>query len=91
MLPYQFFPGVHAIAIPGEVKGYFAAKKKFGNSSISMAQLMKPTILMCQNGIKVSRSLHQAIKNPDTIPVIEKDPTLRLVFRNKYCYFHVLF
>ena len=36
------------------VTGYWAAKQKFGNSSISWSRLMQPTIDMCRNGITVS-------------------------------------
>ena len=69
--------GVYSIAIPGEVKGYFAAKKEFGNPDITMKDLLEPTIKMCEEGITVSRSLLQAINSPDTLKVIKKDPTLK--------------
>ena len=52
---------MHAIAVPGEILGYFEAKKKFGNSEVSMETLMQPTITLCENGIKVTRTLSNAI------------------------------
>ena len=59
------------------MKGWFAAKNKFGNPSISMEQLLKPTIEMCKKGIKVSRSLFQAISHSKMKPIIRNDTTLR--------------
>ena len=53
--------GVYSIGVPGEILGYFKAKEMFGNPMISMKRLMEPTIQLCTNGIKVSRSLSKAI------------------------------
>ena len=55
------FQGPKSIAVPAEVKGYFEAKKKYGNPNLSMLTLMEKTIDMCKNGIKTTRSLERAI------------------------------
>ena len=55
------FIGVHAIAVPGEILGYFEAKKRFGNPGVSMENIMQPTIALCREGINVTRSLGKAI------------------------------
>ena len=48
------------MAIPGEVLGYFEAKKRFGNPEIPMKDLIEPTIRLCEEGIPVTRSLVRA-------------------------------
>ena len=63
--------GVYSIAVPGEIQGYFKAKERFGNRSISMKRLFQPTITLCEEGIKVSRSLAIAIKASEDL--IRKD------------------
>ena len=52
---------MHAIAVPGEILGYFEAKEKFGNPEVPMEDIMQPTITLCKNGIKVTRTLSGAI------------------------------
>ena len=54
--------GPLAIAVPGELKGYDEAKKRFGNPQLSLLDLFKPTINLCEKGFKVTRSLERAIK-----------------------------
>jgi gamma-glutamyltranspeptidase/glutathione hydrolase/leukotriene-C4 hydrolase len=53
--------GPMAIAVPGELLGYVEAKNRFGNPDISLLELMEPTIKLCENGFKVTRSLARAI------------------------------
>ena len=71
------FKGVYSIAVPGEILGYYEAKKKFGSPDITMEQLFEPTIKLCEDGIKVSRSLSKSIKSSEEW--IRKDKGLRLV------------
>lgn len=59
--PKSSTEGPLSIAIPGELKGYFEAKNRFGNPKLTMMDLLEPTIKMCQNGFKVTRSLERAI------------------------------
>ena len=53
--------GAMAIAIPAELKGYVSAKERFGNNSITLLELFQPTIDLCEEGFKVTRSLERAI------------------------------
>jgi gamma-glutamyltranspeptidase len=39
------------------LKGYVEAKKRFGNPQLSLMDLLKPTIELCERGFKVTRSL----------------------------------
>ena len=52
--------------MPGELKGYVEAKERFGNPNLSLMDIMKPTIDLCENGFQVTRSLERAIKQFDT-------------------------
>ena len=73
------------MAVPGELKGYFEAKDKFGNSSMPMKRLMDPVIKMCKTGIKTTRSLADAIQQ--SILDIKSDPILRYYELMTYIYF----
>ena len=42
--------GPRSAAVPGEVKGYWEAKRRFGNPDISWKQLIQPSIDLCNNG-----------------------------------------
>jgi len=70
--------GGGAIAVPGEIKGYFEAKERFGNSSIPMTRLVEPVVKMCKEGIKTTRSSARAIEK--SIKHIKSDPLLRETF-----------
>ena len=64
--PKRSTEGPMAIGIPAELKGYVEAKNKFGNPDLSLLDLFQPTIDLCENGFKVTRSLERAIKQFDT-------------------------
>ena len=49
--------GPLAIAVPGEIAGYWAARRRFGNWNISWQRILQPTIDMCSHGIPVTRTL----------------------------------
>ena len=57
--------------------GYFKAKERFGNPSISMKRLLEPTIKLCENGIRVSRTLRRAITRNSTTKIIMESDALR--------------
>ena len=59
--PYASTEGALSVAIPGELKGYFEAKNRFGNPTISMLELFQPTIDLCNEGIKVTHSLEEGM------------------------------
>ena len=80
---YVIFPlhiGVASIAIPGEILGYFEARKRFGNPNLSMEKIMKETINLCKRGITVSRSLAKNLKK--TEQDVRNDVGLRYVLRH---------
>ena len=69
--------GVFSIGVPGEILGYFKAKERFGNSKIPMERLFEPTIKLCEEGFRVSRSLSKAIAKSEEL--IRKDNGMRQV------------
>ena len=57
------------------MKGYVEAKMRFGNPKLSLMDLLKPTIDLCEQGFKVTRSLERAINNIN--PKSKHDKNLR--------------
>ena len=53
---------VRSVAVPGEVAGYWAARERFGNLSISWKRIMQPTIDMARTGITVSRTKAEKLR-----------------------------
>ena len=53
--------GPLAVAVPGEVAGYWEARRRYGNLSISWERILQPTIDMCRNGIPVSFSFAKVL------------------------------
>ena len=74
----KYGPG--ASGVPGELLGYWEAKKRFGNPNIKWADLVKPTIDFCEKGIAISSALGSAIKKSEE--KIRIDPGLRQIFIN---------
>ncbi|XP_074116138.1 scoloptoxin SSD14-like isoform X1 [Cotesia typhae] len=73
------FTGPLAVAIPGEIAGYWAAHQRFGK--LPWADLFTDAIAMCKNGWKLSNAQWSDLfKNKASI---EKDPTLRSLFVNE--------
>ena len=65
--------GPLAIAVPGELKGYDEAKKRFGNPQLSLMDLFQPTIDLCEKGFKVTRSLGKAINQFEYLTKFDKN------------------
>ena len=42
--------GPRTSGVPGEVKGYWEAKQRFGNPELAWAELIQPSIDLCENG-----------------------------------------
>ena len=57
--------------------GYFKAKERFGNPVMTMKRLLEPTIRLCENGIRVSRTLRRAITRNSTSKIIRENDALR--------------
>uniref|UniRef100_A0A336LEY9 CSON010856 protein n=1 Tax=Culicoides sonorensis TaxID=179676 RepID=A0A336LEY9_CULSO len=65
-----------AVAVPGELKGYFEVHKKYGK--LPWRKLVEPTIELCREGHTVSSYLAGILgKRQDTIL---KEPSLREIF-----------
>ena len=50
--------GALSAAVPGEIKGYWEAKQRYGNPDISWGSLIQPSIDMARNGIEQSDSAY---------------------------------
>ena len=74
----KYGPG--ASGVPGELLGYWEAKKRFGNPDIKWSDLVQPSIDLCEKGITVSTSLASAIRHSEKR--VRKDPGLREIFIN---------
>lgn len=70
--------GPRTSGVPGEVKGYWEAKQRFGNPELPWAELIQPSIDLCENGITITRHAENALKRSETH--IRKDPGLSSVF-----------
>ena len=67
------------MAVPGEVAGYWAARKKYGNKKISWRKILQPTIDLCRKGIPVTETLAEVLRNKGAN---FSDPGMRSVFVN---------
>ena len=59
-ITYSCFLGVKSAGVPGELRGYWEAKKLYGNKDVSWESLIEPSIHMCLYGIRVT--WHHAVK-----------------------------
>ena len=71
--PKDSTEGPLAIAIPAELKGYVEAKERFGNPELSLLDLFQPTIDLCEQGFKATRSLVRGINQFDTKSKFDKN------------------
>jgi len=71
--------GPLSVAVPGEIAGYWEAKKRFGSDLISWSRLVAPTVDMCRTGITVSWT-HASILKAKEDEIF--DPKMREVFFN---------
>lgn len=67
--------GPRSAAVPGEVRGYWEAKKRLGSPHISWAQLVQPAIDLCEGGITVTAHAARALSRSQS--KILADPGLR--------------
>ncbi|XP_072764800.1 scoloptoxin SSD14 isoform X2 [Anoplolepis gracilipes] len=70
------FLGAMAIAVPGELAGYWEAHQRFGK--LSWADLFKPSIELCEKGYIMTRAQYDGLGyNKESI---YSDPSLRELF-----------
>ncbi|XP_068633191.1 glutathione hydrolase 1 proenzyme-like isoform X2 [Battus philenor] len=69
--------GPLAIGVPGELRGLWAAYKKWGK--LPWESLIAPTLELCENGYVISKVLFDGFENA---PYIKKDPHLRKTYFN---------
>lgn len=67
-----------AVAVPGEVRGYWEAHKRYGK--LPWAELVQPAVNMCLEGVAVSGHLARALRGMKNF--ILKEPSLRDEFMN---------
>ncbi|CAL1536406.1 unnamed protein product [Lymnaea stagnalis] len=67
-----------SIAVPAEIKGYWAAHQKYGR--LPWKELFQPAIKMAAEGFVVPIGLHKAII--DAKQLLETEPSLKVVFMN---------
>ncbi|KAH0564712.1 glutathione hydrolase 1 proenzyme-like [Cotesia glomerata] len=70
--------GGKAIAVPGELLGYWEAHQKYGR--LPWADLFTPTIKLCEEGIEMNRYLDERLKSK--ISYIRAEPTLAEILIN---------
>lgn len=70
-----FLQGGLAVGVPGEIKGYYSAKQRYGNPNITWASLLEPSIKMAEEGITVSWSLASSLASVSEL--VYSDPGLR--------------
>ncbi|XP_028146343.1 scoloptoxin SSD14 [Diabrotica virgifera virgifera] len=71
--------GGKAVAVPGELRGYWQMYKRFGGG-VPWAKLVEPTIKMCTEGVKVTKFLADVYKRKKAY--LYNDPTLRSIYIN---------
>ena len=64
-----------SVGVPGEIAGYWEARRKYGNQDISWRRIIQPTIDMCRQGIPVSWTMADHISGKKLA-----DTNLREVF-----------
>ncbi|XP_063704407.1 scoloptoxin SSD14-like [Culicoides brevitarsis] len=70
--------GALSVAVPGELKGYYEAHKKYGK--LPWESLLRPVVKLCNEGHIVSYYLAKVLKTRET--QILNEPSLREVFIN---------
>lgn len=70
--------GGKAIAVPGELLGYWEAHKKYGK--LQWSKLFEPTIRLCREGVVVNDYLAKSLVNK--VALIRKEPTMAEILIN---------
>ncbi|XP_044730162.1 scoloptoxin SSD14-like isoform X2 [Chrysoperla carnea] len=70
--------GPLAVAVPGELRGYWAAYKRFGK--LPWKDIIEPTIKICESGYNMTAHQHFSLSKS---PSVRNDPVLRELFIDK--------
>jgi gamma-glutamyltranspeptidase len=67
--------GWKAIAIPGEIAGYWLAYERFGSGRVSWREIIQPSIDLARNGVPISEYLGYVLnvkeKHFRTLPTMQ--------------------
>lgn len=77
--PGESTVGGKAVAIPGEIKGIWELHQKYG--SLPWADLIKPNIELCREGILVTKYLADTFKSYEQR--LMNEPSLKEIFINQ--------
>jgi len=66
------FAGATAAGVPGEVKGFYEAWKKYGK--LDWADLVQPSINMTRTGFSFGHSAYYAATRAKYTPLLKADP-----------------
>ncbi|XP_013164958.1 PREDICTED: gamma-glutamyltranspeptidase 1-like isoform X4 [Papilio xuthus] len=69
--------GPLALGIPGELRGLWAAYKRWGK--LPWESLLAPTLALCENGYVMSKVLFDGL---ESAPYVKNDPNLRKTYYN---------
>lgn len=67
--------GWKAIAIPGEISGYWLVYQRFGSGRVSWKEIIQPSIDLARNGVPISEYLDYVLKAKEahfrTLPTMQ--------------------
>lgn len=75
---HESLRGGKAVAVPGELKGLWELKQKYGNKSIKWSQLIEPNIKLAREGHVVTPYFEGGLERAEE--ELLKEPTLAEVF-----------
>ena len=72
---FLFYSGGLAVAVPGELAGYWAAHQRYGQ--LPWSRLVQPAVKLAENGVPVNRHLAHVLHRE--AQSIQDEPSMRLV------------
>jgi gamma-glutamyltranspeptidase/glutathione hydrolase len=70
--------GWRASGVPGSVRGFELAHKKYGHKS--WAELVEPAVMLASEGFPVSYDLASSLYNANTVKLLSKSPESKRIF-----------
>lgn len=70
--------GGSAAGVPGEVRGFYTAWKKYGK--LPWKDVVQPAIDLAKEGFQLGHSAHYALTRRSVKALLLKDPGLRFVY-----------